>query len=114
MNLILQSRQTRYPQAVAHLLEERLLALAVRCRAEEAIVHLTDERESSPRYKVAIFVRLPGPDIHATGCDHSASVAARKALRLLESQLAARAGRRLQRRRSNLQQSSATRRAHAW
>lgn len=114
MNIVLLSRQARYPYTVARLLEERLLALVERCRAEEAVVRLTDEREASPRYQVAIFVRLPGPDLHATGCDHTVGVAVRKALRLLEAQLAGRASRRLQRRRSNFRLSSAARTAHAW
>lgn len=114
MNLILQSRHARYPHAIARLLEERLLALAERCRAEEALVRLADEREASPRYQVAIFVRLPGPDLHATGCDHTVAVAARKALRLLEEQLIAREGRRQRRRRTNLQLSSVGRTGRAW
>lgn len=114
MNIVLQSRHARYPNLIARLLEERLLALAERCRAEEAVVRLTDERETSPRYRVAIFLRLPGPDLHATGCDHTVGVAARKALHVLEGQLVARARRREQRRRSNLQHSSAARTGHAW
>lgn len=114
MNIILHSRHARYPQPAARLLEERLLALAPRCRAEEAIVRLVDERDASPRFQVAIFVRLPGPDIHVSACDHTVPVAVRKALRLLEAQLAAREDRRRQRRRSNLQHSSAPRTGRAW
>ena len=114
MNIILQSRDTHYPHAIARLLEERLLALGENHRLEEAVVRLTDAREASPRYQVAIFVRLPGPDLHASGCDHTVAVAARKALGLLEDQLVARASRRQQRRRSNLQHSPAARTGRAW
>ncbi len=114
VNLLLQSRHTEYPTALARLLEERLLALGERWRAEEAIVRLTDEREASPRFQAAIYLRVPGPDLHATGCDHTPAVAVRKALQSLEAQLAARAGRRQQRRRSNLQQSASSRLGRAW
>lgn len=114
MNLILQSRHARYPAAVARRIEQQLLVLGARCRAEEAVVRLTDAPAASPRYQVAIFVRLPGPDLHATGCDHTIEVAAGKALRLLQAQLAVRAGRRQQRRRSNLQLSPAARTARVW
>jgi ribosome-associated translation inhibitor RaiA len=114
MNLVLQSRHARYPDAIALLLEEELLALAERCRAEEAIVCLTQHPDASPRYQVTIFVRLPGPDLHATGCDHTVAVAVRKALRQLEAQLVVRSSRRQQRQRSNLQQSSASRTGRVW
>ncbi len=114
MNIILQARHSRYPLSVSTLLEESLLALGERCRAEEAIVRLTDEREASPRYQVVISVRLPGPDLHASGCDHTVAVAARKALRVLETQIEARAGRREQRRRSNLQVPATARTGRSW
>jgi ribosome-associated translation inhibitor RaiA len=114
MNLLLHSHHTSYPAPTARLLETELLELAGRYRAEEIVVRLTDEREASPRYHVTIFVRLPGPDVHVSATDHTAAVAARKAIRLLENCLVARADRRRQRRRSNLQHSSAARTGRAW
>lgn len=114
MNIILQARHTRYPHSVSTLLEESLLALGERCRAEEAMVRLTDAREASPRFEVVISLRLPGPDLHVSGCDHTIAVAARKALRALEAQLESRAGRREQRRRSNLQVPATARTGRSW
>ncbi len=114
VNIVLQSRHARYPQDAARLLEDGLLELAARYRAEEAVVQLVDEKDASPRFRVAIFLRLPGPDIHASACDHTVTVAARKALRLVEAQLAARADRRRRRRRSNLQHSSEPRTGRSW
>lgn len=114
MNLLLQSLHTRFPDALARLLEHRLLALGEPWRAEEAIVRLADQREASPRYQASIFLRVPGPDLHASGCDHTPGVAVRKALQSLEAQLAARAGRRQQRRRSNLQHSGGSRLGRTW
>jgi ribosome-associated translation inhibitor RaiA len=114
VNLILQARHARYPEPTARLIEDRLLALGERCRAEQATVRLVHERDASPRFQVLIEVRLPGPDVHASACDHTAAVAAQKALRLIESRLAVRADRRSQRRRSNRQLSAAPRTGRAW
>ena len=91
-----------------------MLALAASSRAEEAVVRLIHERDASPRFQVAIFVRLPGPDIHVSACDHTVAVAARRAMRLLEARLATRADRRRQRRRSNLQHPSTPRTGRVW
>lgn len=114
VNILLQSRHTQFPPALSRLLEHRLLALGEAWRADEAVVRLSDQREASPRYQASIFLRVPGPDLHASGCDHTPGVAVRKALQSLEAQLAARAGRREQRRRSNLQHSSGSRLGRSW
>jgi hypothetical protein len=114
VNIILQSRHARYPQHAARLIEDRLLALAARSRAEQALVRLVDAPEASPRFQVAIFVRLPGPDIHASACDHTVTVAAHKALRLVEAQFDARADRRTRRRRDALRPAAKPRPGRAW
>ena len=99
MNLILQPGNTRSSAALDYLIESRLIALADRQRIEEAVVRLKDNREGSPRYEASILIRVPGPDIHAVACDHTLRVAVQKALVAVESQVAARQGRRLHRRR---------------
>ena len=97
MKLILQSHHTRYPLAVARLLEGRLLALGARCGAEEAVFTLSDDPEASPRYRAAVYVRRPGPDLQAAGRDHTVATAVGKALRELEARLADREVRRRER-----------------
>jgi ribosome-associated translation inhibitor RaiA len=114
MNLILQPGNTRSSAALEYLIETRLIALADRQRIEEAVVRLNDSPEGSPRYQVSIMIRVPGPDIHAVTCDHTLRVAVQKALDAIESQVAARQGRRQARRRSQLQLSSATRTGRSW
>lgn len=114
MNLILHHRQVRRADAVPALVERRLSALSRTHRIEQAIVRLHDEYEASPRFQASVYLRVPGPDIHATGCDHTIRVAVEKALRAAEAQLAARAGRRRQRRKSNLQLPPVGRTGRVW
>ena len=114
MNLILQHGNVHCPVAIVRLVESRLLALGARQRIEEASVRLTDAPEASPRFQASILIRVPGPDIHATACDHTVRVAVEKALAAVEAQVGARKGRRHQRQRSQLQLSTAARTGRAW
>lgn len=114
MNLIIYHRQVHCPGSVPALVERRLGALARTHRIEQAEVRLHDEPEASPRFQASVYLRVPGPDIHATGCDHTVAVAVEKALRAVESQLAARAVRRLQRQRGPLHLSPVVRTGRAW
>jgi ribosome-associated translation inhibitor RaiA len=114
VNLIIHHRQVRRAAAVPALVERRLGALSHAHRIEQAVVRLHDEHEASPRFQASVYLRVPGPDIHATGCDHTIWVAVEKALRAAEAQLAARAGRRRQRLKSNLQLPSVGRTGRAW
>jgi ribosome-associated translation inhibitor RaiA len=114
MNLILQPGNTRSSAALDHLIESRLIALADRQRIEEAVVRLNDHPEGSPRYQASIMIRVPGPDIRAVACDHTLRVAVQKALDAVEGQVVARQGRRLARRRSQLQLTRVARAGHSW
>lgn len=90
MNLILLHGSARCPPAIDRLIETRLLALAGRQRVDEACVRLSDDREASPRFHASIVIRVPGPDIHATGCDHTLRVAVERALERIEARVDAR------------------------
>lgn len=114
MNLIIQHGNVRFSLALERLIENRLTALAARQRIEEAIVRLSDEREASPRYQANVKIRIPGPDIHAIGCGHTARDSVQKALAAIEAQVDARNGRRRQRLRSNLQLPATARTGRAW
>lgn len=114
MNLILQPGQVHWPVAVVRLIESRLLTLGERQRIEESTVRLTDAPEASPRFQASILIRVPGPDIHATACDHTVRVAVEKALVAVEAQVNARQDRRPQRQRSQLQLSTVARTGRAW
>lgn len=102
MKLILRHGNVRPSVALDRLIENRLLALGERQRIEEAVVRLSDDREASPRFQASVFVRVPGPDIHAAACDHTVGVAVRKMLAALEAQVAARQGRRRARQRPDV------------
>jgi ribosomal subunit interface protein len=114
MNLIIQHGNVRFSTALERLIADRLAALGARQRIEEAIVRLSDEREASPRYQASVTIRIPGPDIHATACDHTVRVTVQKALAAIERQVAARNGRRRQRVHTNLQQPATARTGRAW
>lgn len=113
MNLILQLN-VHCPVAIIRSIESRLIALGERQRIEDASVRLADAPEASPRYQASILIRVPGPDIHATACDHTMRVAVEKALAAVEAQVNARQDRRLQRQRSRLQLSTVARTGRGW
>ncbi len=99
MKILLQHGNVRPTPGIENLVERRLLALADRVAIEEAVVRLADVREASPRYQVSVYLRVPGPDIHSTACDHTVRVTLEKAFDAVEAQIASRQGRRIQRRR---------------
>ena len=114
MNLIFQHGSVHCPAAIVALIESRLLKLSERQRIEETTVQLNDAPEASPRYQASIVIRVPGPDIHATACDHTVRVTVEKLLAEVEAQIDVRQGRRKLRQRSKLQLSTATRTGRAW
>ncbi len=114
MSLIFQHGNVHCPVAIIRLIESRLLTLGERQHIEESSVRLADAPEASPRYQASILIRVPGPDIHATACDHTVRVAVEKALAAVEAQVNARQDRRKQRQRSQLQLSTMARTARAW
>ena len=93
MNLILHSHHVRCLAGVMRLLEHRIAALARQSRLELVQVRLNERPGASPRYEATIDVRLPGPDLHAGGCDHTIDTAVHKALQALEAQFAFRVAR---------------------
>ena len=114
MNLIFQHDNVHCPVAIVRLIESRLLMLGKRQRVEESTVRLTDAPEASPRFQASILIRVPGPDIHATACDHTVRVAVEQALAAVEAQVDTRQDRRKQRQRSQLQLSMVARTGRAW
>ena len=94
MKLLLQPTNVRLRPAVERLVERRLLALAARQRLEAAVVRLEEAGGGSPRFHASVLLRVPGPDIHATACDHTVRVAVEKVLGAVEAQVAARSSRR--------------------
>lgn len=98
MKLLLHHGSVRPRPSIERLIEHRLAALSARERLEEAVVRLHDEREASPRFQASIYLRVPGPDIHATAADDTVRIAVEKALAAAEAQVASRQGRRLARR----------------
>jgi ribosome-associated translation inhibitor RaiA len=114
MNLILQPNNLRNTMITDRLVEDRLLKLATCQVIEEAVVRYREEPEASPRYSASVYLRIAGPDIHATACDHTLRVAVEKALAAVELQVADRQARRRFKRRSQLQQPATARTGRAW
>ena len=59
--------------------------------------------ESRPAFRVQALLEVPGPDYHADSVDYTLKAALHKVVRNLDHQIRARLGRRVDRRRSNLQ-----------
>lgn len=114
MNLILQPNNVRNTVITDRLVEDRLLHLAARQPIEEAVIRYREEPEASPRYSASVYLRIAGPDIHATACDHTLRVAVEKALCAVERQVADRQARRRFKRRSQLQLPATARTGRAW
>lgn len=114
MKLTLQPNNARTTAALKLVIETRLLALSDHQLIEEAIVKLSDEAEASPRFQASILIRIAGPDIRATTCDHTLRVAVEKAIAAVENQVFTRQARRRSRRNSQLQQPATPRTGRAW
>lgn len=114
MNLILQYNNVRSTATIDRLIEDRLLSLATRQPIEEAVVRFREEPEASPRYSASVYLRIAGPDIHTSECDHTLRVAVEKALATIERQVADRQERRRLRRSSRLQMPVTVRTGRAW
>ena len=103
MRLTLQHHNLRSTHELDSLIENRILALQLRVRIDEAHVRLECRFESSPPFGVRIHLVTPGPDVFAEGRDHTIHAAIHKALGEIESRLDHREAKRQQRARSNLQ-----------
>ena len=103
MKLITQHYNLRSTDELDSLVEERILAFEPRLQIDEARVRLECRWEESPAYTVAIHLVTPGPDLQATGRDHTIRAAIGKAVIDLEDKLRERSRKPLRRLRSNLQ-----------
>jgi ribosome-associated translation inhibitor RaiA len=72
----------------------RLAGIAARRQIDEAKVRIIRHRHLSPACEVSIHLVTPGPDLLATGSDHTMMAAFDKALAGLERTLADRSAKR--------------------
>lgn len=70
---------------------------------ERARVVLEQQTETVPACRASVLLVVPGPDIHATGSDHTILAAWLKTRVELERRIKRRKGRRTTRHKSNLQ-----------
>ncbi len=87
MKLTVQHHHLRSTHELDSLLEERILNLQPRLQIDEARVRLERRWETSPAYRVAIYIVTPGPDLRAEGSDHTIRAAMGKALANLDGQI---------------------------
>ena len=95
MKLTLEHHHLRSTDELDSAIEERILALQPRLQIEEANVRLECHYEASPAFRVRIHLVTPGPDVFAEGRDHTIPAAIDKVM----SELTARIGHRLRKRR---------------
>lgn len=102
MRLNLQRLNVRPLDLVDAWVERQIRALASLRQIDEANVRLIRLAHASPAFQVHVHLVTPGPDVFAESRDHTLRAAFVKAMCLLRQQIASRAGRRLQRLKSNL------------
>jgi ribosome-associated translation inhibitor RaiA len=102
MRLNLQHFAIPSTNALDAWIENQIFALQPRLQIDEANVRVALRREASPPYLVHVHLVTPGPDVFAEGNDHTLRAAFSKAMAQLRDQITSRAGRRLQRLKSNL------------
>lgn len=82
--------------------ERQILVLGAARQIDEANVRLVRLLDASPAYQVHVRLVTPGPDVFAESRDHTLRAAFTKAVVQLREQITSRAGKRLQRIKSNL------------
>jgi len=82
--------------------EKQLRALSAKRQIDEANVRLVRLLDASPAYQVHVHLVTPGPDVFAESRDHTLRAAVAKAMTQLHEQITSRAGKRLQRLKSNV------------
>lgn len=82
--------------------EKQLRALGQLRQIDEANVRLARLHDASPAYLVHVHLVTPGPDVFAESRDHTLRAAFAKTMTRLHEQIARRAGKRLQRLKSNV------------
>lgn len=103
MKLTLQHVHVRSTDRLDSLLEERILALEHQVQIDEARVRLECQWHESPGFRVAIHIVTPGPDLLVEVNEHTLEAAIEKAVSALEKKIRSRAGNRLKKRLSRLQ-----------
>lgn len=115
MKLNVQHFNVRSTDKLDSLIENRILALQPRLQIDQALVRLECRFERSPAFGVHIHLVTPGPDIVVEGQDHTLLAAIHKAVAKIDTRLAHRDAKRLQRARSNLNSPAArARNSNAW
>ena len=102
MRLNMQHLNIRSFEKLGVWAENQLLALGATRQIDEANVRLVRLRDASPAYQVHVHLVTPGPDVFAESRDHTLRAAFAKAMTQLREQITSRAGKRLQRLKSNL------------
>lgn len=97
MKLTLQHSSIRSTDPLDSWIEQRILELERFLRIDEACVRLAHHRDQSPPYEVAVHLVTPGPDVLATGRDHTVRAAFGKAMLELEERIANRTTRHRER-----------------
>lgn len=100
MKLTLQHASIRSTDPLDSWVERRILELEQRLPIDEASVRLAHRPELSPPYEVAVHLVTPGPDVLATGRDHTLRAAFAKVMRQLEVRIANRTTRHQERART--------------
>lgn len=98
MHLVIRPTTLRCPRPVLDRVQRRLATLARSQRIEEATLRVSEESERSPRFTATLALRVPGPDVHAEGRDHTPGTAVQRALTSIERQLLGRKQKRVARR----------------
>lgn len=102
MRLNVQHLNIRPLDMIDAWVEKQLRALGATRQIDEANVRLVRLLDASPAYQVHVHLVTPGPDVFAESRDHTLRAAVAKAMMQLHEQITSRAGKRLQRLKSNV------------
>ena len=102
MKLNVQHLNIRSFAALDSWVEQQIFALGQARQIDEANIRLVRLENTSPAYQVNVHLVTPGPDVFAESRDHTLRAAFAKAMTQLREQITSRAGKRLQRIKSNL------------
>ena len=94
MKLMIQHIGIRSTDELDASIEEAMLPLEPQINVEEAVVALAHHPERSPRFRAAIHLTVPGPDLHVRAEDHTARAAFKKAMKQIHQHLDVRNRRR--------------------
>lgn len=95
MKLTIRNQNLAAVSTLDALIETRMHLLGNRVRIDEATVLVERRPESSPAYRVALNIAVPGPDLRAEGVDSTPVQAFSRALSEIEEHLRKRERKRL-------------------